>query len=157
MEPLAVPTAAGRDVGALRRRRGALAQLCVALAAPALATSSSYVPQAPATEWLEMTALRRPGYPAVHANLPLKSAVVPLALDGACGFLPPMRDGVRGGDGGGDAACFPALLNWMYSYWRDDRTDAFLRLVSERRCWLRMGPCGLPEQPPSFCPPRHHV
>lgn len=83
-----------------------------------LVGASPFVPASPATEWLELTALRRPGFAYVHANLPLKSLVAPLAFDGACGFTPPTRD----------TGCFPAALNWLYSQHGFDRTDAFLRL-----------------------------
>ena len=83
-----------------------------------LARSTSFVPQYATTEWLEITALRRPAYPYIHSGLPFKTLVSPLAIDGACGFLPPTRD----------SGCFPAILNWMYSQWRFDRTDLFLRL-----------------------------
>ena len=80
--------------------------------------SISFVPQVATTEWMELSALRRPSYPYIHANLPLKSLITPLALDGVCGFLPPTRD----------TGCFPAILNWMYSQWQFDRNDLFLRL-----------------------------
>jgi hypothetical protein len=111
------PLHAGRARRAARVLPAAAAAL---LSLCALAGASPFVPASPATEWLELTALRRPGFAYVHANLPLKSLVAPLAYDGACGFTPPTRD----------TGCFPAALNWLWSQHGFDRTDAFLRLHS---------------------------
>ena len=117
---LAAAASSSSNAPSRPRRRHAGATLHAALLAlcGSLAGAAPYVPAFPSTDWLELTALRRPGFAYVQSNLPLKTLVAPLAYDGACGFTPPTRD----------VGCFPAVLNWLYSQHGFDRTDAFLRL-----------------------------